>query len=174
MSELGLSHLGAHSAATHGAANPPEGATDPHGSHPDGPIASLAAQRRALESQDTEAIEHPGYHGLRVIYRRLLVEESNEILYGGDPEQSSVKRNLQLLVSAAVGMESLQDGQWVRFANGYDRRFAAALEADGDTAREWCLASFGNHEQPMLNHSARVFAWMQTLRRADEKKMLGG
>lgn len=144
-----------------------------------GPLARLRAQRRNLEQQATEEFEHPGYTGLVVTYRRLPATDATGILHGPGDE-TVLKRNAQFLVTACDRIVYRENGQDLLTFSGYTRELAEALEIDTDPesdlseAQQIVFGTFGGHEQPLLLHGYAVHSWMLTLRKADDKTLLGG
>lgn len=155
-----------------------EAVTPPQEAAPEGPLARLRQQRRALVAQGTEEFEHPGYSGLFVTYKRLAAEDTSRILFG-DGDDGPLERNAQLLIEACDGLAFRDPAGDLEFT-GYDQELADALEietdphADMGQVRQIVLGTFGGHEQPMLQHAVAVYTWMLTLRKTDEETLLGG
>lgn len=149
----------------------------PREATPDGPLAALRRQREALVQQGTRDFAHPGYTGLIVTYRRLPSEDTQRILYEGD--DNPVERNLQLLIEAAERVVFRSGDEELELGPGYTVELADAMAIDTDphaamgVVRQIVLGTFGGHEQPMLQHALEVYAWMLTLRRAEDERLVG-
>lgn len=152
-------------------------AEEPVEAGPDGPVAKLRAQRQRLEAQRTQEFDLPGYTGFYARYRRLRIEDTQQIL--NDPEAPTVEKHAQLLIDACEELFLRDDAGDHHVSDGFDDDLADKLDikvneaAEMGAARQVVLGVFDGNEHVLCQHARGVYAWMNMLRNEDEDRLLG-